>query len=148
MTNVVFIRQFEEADRLAVVGIWNQLFPNDPAWNEPHLVIDTKLTVQPHLFFVAEIEGEVVGTTIAGFDGFRGWVHHVAVHPTAQRRGIAALLIKEAEVGLSKMGCQKLNLQVRGTNASVLVFYEGLGFQQEDRISFGKRLDVLNQGNE
>ena len=82
----------------------------------------------------------MVGTTVAGFDGVRGWVHHVAVHPDAQRKGIASLLMTAAEAGLRKMGCQKLNLQVRASNTSVLEFYEELGFQKEDRISFGKRL--------
>mgnify|MGYP003662982266 FL=1 len=135
------IRPFALADRAAVVNLWRLVFAEDPPWNEPNLVIDTKLTVQPHLFFVAELEGEVVGTTVAGFDGVRGWVHHVAVHPDAQRKGIASLLMTAAEAGLRKMGCQKLNLQVRASNTSVLEFYEELGFQKEDRISFGKRLE-------
>tara|TARA_R110002072_G_scaffold46082_6_gene127899 strand:+ start:4167 stop:4592 length:426 start_codon:yes stop_codon:yes gene_type:complete len=141
MDNVVNIRPFALADRAAVVNLWRLVFAEDPPWNEPNLVIDTKLTVQPHLFFVAELEGEVVGTTVAGFDGVRGWVHHVAVHPDAQRKGIASLLMTAAEAGLRKMGCQKLNLQVRASNTSVLEFYEELGFQKEDRISFGKRLE-------
>lgn len=135
------IRPFALADRAAVVNLWRLVFAEDPPWNEPNLVIDTKLTVQPQLFFVAELEGEVVGTTVAGFDGVRGWVHHVAVHPDAQRKGIASLLMTAAEAGLRKMGCQKLNLQVRASNTSVLEFYEELGFQKEDRISFGKRLE-------
>ena len=141
MDNVVNIRPFALADRAAVVNLWRLVFAEDPPWNEPNLVIDTKLTVQPRLFFVAELEGEVVGTTVAGFDGVRGWVHHVAVHPDAQRKGIASLLMTAAEAGLRKMGCQKLNLQVRASNTSVLEFYEELGFQKEDRISFGKRLE-------
>tara|TARA_R110002073_G_scaffold12017_13_gene53961 strand:- start:1003 stop:1428 length:426 start_codon:yes stop_codon:yes gene_type:complete len=141
MDNVVNIRPFALADRAAVVNLWRLVFAEDPPWNEPNLVIDTKLTVQPQLFFVAELEGEVVGTTVAGFDGVRGWVHHVAVHPDAQRKGIASLLMTAAEAGLRKMGCQKLNLQVRASNTSVLEFYEELGFQKEDRISFGKRLE-------
>jgi ribosomal protein S18 acetylase RimI-like enzyme len=140
MDEVTIIRSFREKDRNAVVAIWNLVFADDPPWSEPNAVIDTKQTVQPDLFLIAELEGKVLGTALAGFDGVRGWVHHVAVHPDHQRRGVAASLIAAAEAGLKEMGCQKLNLQVRATNTAVLAFYEDLGFQAEDRISFGKVL--------
>lgn len=140
MDEDALVRAYCEKDRHGVVEIWNLVFADDPPWSEPNAVIDTKLTVQPDLFLIAELEGKVIGTALAGFDGVRGWVHHVAVHPDFQRRGIAASLMTAAEAGLKKMGCRKLNLQVRATNTSVLAFYEELGFLAEDRISFGKVL--------
>jgi ribosomal protein S18 acetylase RimI-like enzyme len=44
------------------------------------------------------------------------------------------------EVMLITMGCPKINIQVRATNADVLNFYRALGYQQDDVVSFGKRL--------
>ncbi|PYV15135.1 MAG: acetyltransferase GCN5, partial [Acidobacteria bacterium] len=41
---------------------------------------------------------------------------------------------------LRKVGCPKINLQVRGGNREVVSFYEELGFAVEDRVSMGKRL--------
>jgi len=44
------------------------------------------------------------------------------------------------EEGLAKLGCPKVNLQVRATNATVMSFYLALGYSVEERASLGKRL--------
>lgn len=134
------VRPFVEADRADVVSIWSMTFADDPSWNEPNTVINTKLSMQPELFLVYELEGQVVGTVIAGFDGFRGWLHHVAVHPNRQGLGIAQQMIRAAEMGLKSLGCRKVNLQVREGNIGAVERYAKMGFEQENRISMGKRL--------
>jgi ribosomal protein S18 acetylase RimI-like enzyme len=83
----------------------------------------------------------VIATVLAGYDGVRGWIHHLAVHPSYRRRGIGRELVHAAESGLAKMGCPKVNLQVRATNDSVVSFYRALGYTIEERTSLGKRLD-------
>jgi len=45
-----------------------------------------------------------------------------------------------AEEGLAKLGCPKVNLQVRATNTAVVSFYRALGYSIEERTSLGKRL--------
>jgi len=84
---------------------------------------------------------------LAGFDGVRGWVHHLAVLPTLRRLGLATQLMRAAEQGLTQLGCPKLNLQVRSTNADVVAFYESLGYAVEDRISLGKPLGRWSDGD-
>ena len=49
--------------------------------------------------------------------------------------------MQEIETQLRNLGCPKVNLQVRATNAEVSEFYRHLGYQIEDRVSFGKRLE-------
>jgi len=49
--------------------------------------------------------------------------------------------MRAAEIGLARLGCPKVNLQVRATNASVVAFYRGLGCEVEDRVSMGKLLE-------
>ena len=134
------IRAFRESDRSDVIALWDRVFAEDPPWNAPADVIDRKLTVQPHLFFVCEREQRVVATLLAGYDGFRGWVHHVAVAPESQRQGVATNLMRAAEAGLAELGCPKLNLQIRATNAAAVKFYESVGYSAEERVSMGKRL--------
>jgi ribosomal protein S18 acetylase RimI-like enzyme len=50
-------------------------------------------------------------------------------------------MMKEMEAQLKRLGCPKVNLQVRTTNAAVIEFYQQLGYRMEDRVSFGKRLE-------
>jgi ribosomal protein S18 acetylase RimI-like enzyme len=96
--------------------------------------------VQPDLLLVALSGGAVVGTAMAGYDGHRGWLYSVAVRRTHRRTGVGTLLIREAERRLARLGCGKVNLQVRAENAAVAAFYRGLGYDIEERVSLGKRL--------
>ncbi len=134
------IRAYNSDDESGVRALWQLAFPDEPAWNESRSLIETKLTVQPELFLVCESGGEVVGTTIAGFDGVRGWVHKVATHPERRKSGIGRMLMEAVEAELAKRGCRKLNLQVRAGNDGAVAFYEELGYGIEDRVSLGKRL--------
>ncbi len=134
------VRAFVAADRAQVERLWAEVFADDPPGNAPAALIDTKSRVQPELFLVA-VDGEaVVGATMAGFDGVRGWIYHLAVAPTHRRRGIATALVRAAESGLIAMGCPKVNLQVRAANQQVVAFYRRLGYAVEDRVSMGRRL--------
>ena len=134
------VRSYEARDEADVIALWREAFPNDPPRNEPTLVIRRKLTVQPELFLVGELAGAVVAAVVAGFDGFRGWINHLAVAPEHRRKGFGRALVSEAEARLRNLGCPKVNLQVRASNAGVAEFYRRLGYQVEERISFGKSL--------
>ncbi len=137
---MIEVRRFTLDDQAQVIELWGLAFPDEPAWNESEAMINRKLKVQSELFFVAEELGKIVGTTIAGFDGVRGWVHKVATHPEYLRRGIAKQLMKAAEQGLREIGCTKLNIQVREGNDSAVALYESLGYVVEPRTSLGKHL--------
>ena len=135
------IRTYQPADQRGVIELWARAFPDEPAWNESENLIERKLTVQPNLFFVCVVNDTVIGTTIAGFDGVRGWVHKVATHPGHRRRGISKALMEAAEKGLVAHGCTKLNIQVRDGNNSAVAFYQSIGYKIEPRTSLGKQLD-------
>ena len=108
MKAMVDIRPYESKDQTQVVALWNEVFPDDPPWNEPASMIRRKLTVQPELFLVAHVAGEVAGTVLAGFDGVRGWVHHLAVPASYRRQGLASSLMTAAEKVLAALGCPKV----------------------------------------
>jgi ribosomal protein S18 acetylase RimI-like enzyme len=129
--------QFAQVDAL-----WRACFPDDPPHNRAEVAIPLKLATQSELFLVADDEGQVVGTAMAGWDGHRGWLYSVAVDPAHRRTGTGTALVREAEDRLAALGCTKVNLQVRGENAAVAAFYEGLGYAVEPRVSMGKRLRV------
>jgi ribosomal protein S18 acetylase RimI-like enzyme len=134
------VRPFETYDEPSVIALWEHVFPDDPVWNKPSDVIHRKLSVQRELFLVCTFNEHLAGTVLAGFDGVRGWIHKLAVHPDFQRKGLASLLMSAAEDRLLELGCPKLNLQVRSTNTAVIEFYENAGYLVEDRVSMGKRL--------
>ena len=135
------IRPATVADRPGVVAVWEAVFPDDPPHNAPGPVFDAKLGLQDDMLLVALDGDAVVGTTIAGYDGFRGWLHKVAVLPQYRNQGLATALVRDAIRALRSVGCTKVNLQIRASNAKVRRFYESLGFETEERLSMARHID-------
>ena len=75
------IRAYTESDRDNVAALWRMVFPDSSAWNVPEKDIERKLAIQRESFYVAFEDGELVGTAMGGYDGHRGWLYYVAVHP-------------------------------------------------------------------
>jgi ribosomal protein S18 acetylase RimI-like enzyme len=133
------ITKYQDAYRDAVVTLWKKCgllhAPNDPVKD-----IEEKMRFQPNLFLIATLNDEVVGSVMVGYEGHRGWLNYLAVSPEHQRKGYGRILVEKAIAELAKMGCQKLNLQIRKGNASAVEFYKRIGFKEDECLSFGKRL--------
>lgn len=134
------IRLYTDEDFAGVDALWMAVFPNDPERNRARISIPKKLAQQPELFFVAEDGGRIVGTTMAGYDGHRGWLYSVAVAPSHRRKGLGERLVRTAQDALHDMGCIKVNLQIRTGNEAVAGFYRALGFATDEVISMGQLL--------
>lgn len=139
---MVLVAPYSDEHFEGIAAVWEEVFPNDPPWNRAQIAIPQKLAVQPDLLLVAHDEGAVIGTVMAGYDGHRGWLYAVAVSRARQRQGIGTLLLRDAEQRLRAMGCGKINLQIRTGNEAVAAFYRRHGYEIEERMSMGKRLDI------
>lgn len=135
------IRTFEPRDESAVVALWGRCGLLRP-WNDPLKDIQRKLKVRPDLFLVGESEGAVIATAMAGYDGHRGWIYYLAVSPDHRRKGLGRQIMQAAEQRLRDAGCPKINLQVRSCNLEVIDFYRSIGFELDDVVSLGKRLEL------
>lgn len=132
---------YRDAHFSGVRDLWKEAFPDYVPHNWAETSIPKKLEVQPELLIVATEGGNVVGSAMAGYDGHRGWLYSVAVLKSRRRQGIGTQLVREAERRLRRLGCPKINLQLRATNPGVADFYRHLGYAAEERVSMGKILD-------
>lgn len=133
------IRAYRESDEDNVVALWRQCGLVVP-WNDPVKDIRRKLRIQRHLFLVGFSNGRLAATAMAGYEGHRGWINYLAVAREYRRQGFGRLMMDEAESRLRKMGCPKVNLQVRRSNARAAEFYRSIGYAEDDVLSMGKRL--------
>jgi GNAT superfamily N-acetyltransferase len=131
------IRPLREEDREAVKRLWRAAFA---AFSDnPDQSIDFCLRTKHGALFVGCLGEAVVGTLMAGHDGHRGWLHHVATSPEHRGRGYAKRLVAHAEAYLADLGVPKLNLQIRAGTEHVVGFYEKLGYAVERHTQMGKR---------
>ncbi|WEK52821.1 MAG: GNAT family acetyltransferase [Candidatus Kaistia colombiensis] len=134
------ISEFRDEHFAGVEALWEEAFPNDAPWNKASVAIPEKMRFQPGLMLVA-LEGPlVVGSVMAGYEGHRGWISRIAVLRAHRHKRIGQALLLEAEERLAALGCLKINLQVVASNAAVVRFYEGAGYQVEPRVSMSKRI--------
>ena len=133
------IRAFQLSDEAAVIGLWQACELVVP-WNDPERDIARKMQVNPELFLVGCTGAGVIASVMGGYEGHRGWINYLAVHPDYRRRGHGVRLMKAIEEALDSRGCPKINLQVRASNRVVIAFYESLGYRVDEVVSLGKRL--------
>lgn len=133
------IRPYQDSDELSVIQLWSACGLVVPQ-NSPQGDIRRKLKVQPEMFLVGCINGQIISTVMAGYEGHRGWINYLAVHPDHQGSGIGKRIMEKAEMLLRESGCPKINLQVRSSNVNVIQFYENIGYKGDDVVSLGKRL--------
>lgn len=133
------IRNFNSGDKIQVINLWNICGLIVPS-NNPENDIELKTDFQPDLFFVAESEGMIIGSVMAGYDGHRGWLNYLGVHPDYRGCGFGRSLVEYSVDKLKKLNCPKLNIQVRSTNLKVVDFYRKLGFLDHDVIGMQLKL--------
>ncbi|QKS17469.1 GNAT family N-acetyltransferase [Curtobacterium sp. Csp2] len=119
--------------------------PEHPLVAGPHLDVDLRASAREQQPFELGHEGAaepgaLVGAGMAGYDGHRGWVNYLAVHPDHQGTGLGRAFMAEFERLLLARGCPKVNVQVRAGNERVLGFYASLGYAEDHAVSLGKRL--------
>lgn len=133
------IRSFAINDEQAVIDLWTNCGLVRP-WNNPHLDIARKLSEQPELFLVVEVDGKVVGSVMAGYDGHRGWIYYLAVDPDQRGNSYGRALVDAAEQLLLQRGCPKVNLMIRNGNERVQAFYRQLGYSTDEVVTMSRRL--------
>lgn len=133
------LRPFEDSDTEHVVELWRLCALSVP-WNDPRKDIQRKSQVGRDLFLIGRINDQVMASIMGGYEGHRGWINYLAVHPKHQRRGYGQQLVRALEAELLNRGCPKINLQIRHGNTAVQAFYESLGFTDDKAMSMGKRI--------
>jgi ribosomal protein S18 acetylase RimI-like enzyme len=134
------IRPYRPDDAEELVSLWVLCGLTRP-WNEPLRDIERKIDADPDGLLVLEDDRQCIGAVMVGYDGHRGWINYLAVHPEYRGRGFGRLLMGAAEHRLSELGCPKMNLQVRTSNKAAVEFYRSLGYSIDDVVSMGRRLE-------
>lgn len=93
------------------------------------------LLVPEREFFVAKLDGEVVGSAQLvrpprnnEAQAFSAQLAHAFIAPYARGFGLARLLVRRVEERAAAMGVRVINLDVRATQEGAITLFEGLGY--------------------
>ncbi len=132
--NPIDIRPMEHNDYRRVIALWGscQAIGLSDADTEPS--IRQFLDRNPGMSFVACEDDRLVGAVLCGYDGRRGYIHHLAVHPTHRRRGIGRNLVAQCLAALAQRNIQKCHLFIFRDNRVGMMFWQDEGWSQRDDL--------------
>ena len=123
------IRAAVEGDIPAVLDLWREAAA--PTSTDSSDALRRLLERDPGSLVVAESSGRIVGSVIAGWDGWRGSVYRLAVAPADRRCGLGGRLLREAQRRLTALGAQRLHAIVVGSDARAVAFWESTDWEQQ-----------------
>jgi ribosomal protein S18 acetylase RimI-like enzyme len=89
--------------------------------------------------FVAETNGEIVGTIMAGTDGRRGHIYHVTVAQEQRNKGIGKNLLGNVEKTLKRKGIRKICLVAFTENETGNKFWDANGYKAREDLTYRDR---------
>jgi ribosomal protein S18 acetylase RimI-like enzyme len=125
----VTIRAARPADVEAVLALWAGA--RSPHASTPDDADAVALVLAQDALLVAERGDRIVGTLIAGWDGWRGSMARLAVAPEARRQGLARRLVAEGERRLRERGARRVNALVDASDDGVRAMWETLGYDAD-----------------
>jgi ribosomal protein S18 acetylase RimI-like enzyme len=124
----------------AVLALWKRAGAG-PSSTESADDLRWLLGRDPEALLLADAEGEVVGSLIVGWDGWRGTFYRLAVDPAHRRRGLATRLVGAGEERLRALGAKRLNAIVESEEVDAMAFWAAAGYAlQTARSRFVKNL--------
>jgi len=133
------IRPLQKSEIPIVLQLWKDA-DSSPSITDSIEDISRILGMERAAFLVAEIDGAIVGSVIATFDGWRGIVYRLAVHPGQQRKGIARELMAKAEETFRAWGARRVIAIVDTARASAMNFWKSSGYKEDGMTRFYKNL--------
>lgn len=135
------IRTGTADDIPALPALWRAA-DSAPTVTDDEASIVALLANDPGSLLVAEQEGEVIGSLIAAWDGWRGSFYRLAVDPRWRRRGLATALVAAGEQRLIALGAVRLTAIVATDEEAALDLWASAGYRRQSaRARFVRTLD-------
>lgn len=98
--------------------------------------IERFLKRNPETNFTAKTGAEIIGTVMAGHDGRRGHIYHLAVKDGFRNKGIGRKLVERVEIALRQEGITKTFLAAFTDNEAGNGFWDKVGYKTRRDINY------------
>lgn len=134
MTNYRLVSDCSNYEAEAVLRLWRQAEATVSITDAVDDIIRAANASMACLL-IAEQDGKIVGSVIGGFDGWRGNVYRLAVHPKYRRQGIARTLVTELESRLVELGAKRITSLVENEHPWATSFWAALDYDYDPSMA-------------
>lgn len=134
----ITVRRCNHGDIDAVLGLWELARSGHASTPDRREDIERLVEDSPAALLVAERAGEVCGAVVAAWDGWRGNIYRLAVHPEFRHRGIGTQLTEAAESYLRSCDVHRVTALVAFDDQAAGSFWDAAGYPQDTEI--GRRV--------
>lgn len=137
----VRLRQMRAEDIPAVLALWSQAgLDNRPTGRDAPEALNQQLDTMGRHFWLAELDGRIVGAVLGTHDSRKGWINRLAVHPDFRRRGLARALLARVEQSLAEDGIEIFAALIDSGNETSCRVFESTGYEEYPVHYFRKLL--------
>ncbi|MFD6168910.1 GNAT family N-acetyltransferase [Streptomyces coeruleorubidus] len=126
------IRAATPEDLDTVLAFW-KVAAEGTSISDDRTGVERLVARDPEALILAERGGELAGTVIAGFDGWRCHLYRLAVHPDHRRQGIASALLAAAEERFVRLGGRRADAMVLTRNETAHRAWGAAGYGPEEQ---------------
>ncbi|MET9524036.1 GNAT family N-acetyltransferase [Streptomyces coeruleorubidus] len=126
------IRAATPEDLDTVLAFW-KVAAEGTSISDDRTGVERLVARDPEALILAERDGELAGTVIAGFDGWRCHLYRLAVHPDHRRQGIASALLAAAEERFVRLGGRRADAMVLTRNETAHRAWGTAGYGPEEQ---------------
>lgn len=116
----------------AVMALWAVAAENDGRPSDRREMVEALIARDPDALLLAEVDGAIVGSLIAGWDGWRFHLYRLAVHPDHRRRGTGAALLDAAHARFTALGATRVDAMVLDANDLGAAIWTSAGYERQD----------------
>jgi ribosomal protein S18 acetylase RimI-like enzyme len=129
--DAVTLRAAGARDVERVLAFWREAAKGTSVSDDTHGVAGL-IARDPGALLLAERDGALVGTVIAGYDGWRCHLYRLAVHPGHRRQGIGTALLAAAERRFAALGGRRADAMVLRDNAAARPVWTAAGYRAQE----------------
>ena len=131
------IREFDISDHAQVLELWGEAgLEHRPTGRDSRESIADQLRKGSMIFLVAEMEHRIVGTLLCTYDGRKGWINRIAVHPDLRRQGIATAMLRRVEHSLDQKGIGVFCCLIHDWNKDSIEFFESSQYSLSPDVKY------------
>ena len=129
------LRAMTTGDIAGALALWRSC--EGVGLNEGDTVEELTLFLErnPGLSFAAFADDKMVGAVLAGHDGRRGFLYHLAVDAGCRRQGLGQALAREALAALRRAGIVKCHVMVFRDNHAGHAFWSTMKWRKREDIA-------------